>query len=136
MTLTDRQVLHTSRMGKLISYAFENGLAIKVLEWNRLLKTQEEYVAKGVSKTLESMHLYNLATDCVLVVSGSAVFADNDSPKEIKDAYRALGEYGESIGLRWGGRFVNRVAFKAKHGREFDPASDLGWDCGHWETAD
>ncbi len=126
MSLTDRQVLHTSRMGKLICFAGAKGIQVKVVEWNRLLETQQEYVAKGVSKTLNSKHLENCATDLYIIVNGA--------PTEDMEQYRALGEYWESVGGRWGGRFHDAAAWLAKHGRDFDPAKDLGWDCPHMET--
>lgn len=123
MTLTDRQVLHTSRMGKLICFAGAKGISIKVQEWNRDLETQKAYVAKGVSKTLKSDHLDKCATDIYVIVNGA--------PTENLEDYRVLGEYWEANGGQWGGRFVDRAAFKAQHGRDFDPAKDLGWDVYH-----
>lgn len=128
MTLTERQVLHTTRMGKLIVYANANGLRIKVQEWNRLLATQKEYVASGVSKTLNSKHLDNCATDVYIISEGV--------PTPKLEVYRILGTYWESLGGRWGGRFINASEFKAKNGRDFDPAKDIGWDPYHLETAD
>jgi len=135
MTLTDRQCAHTSRMGLLIVYANSAGLSVKVSEWNRLLSTQKEYVAKGVSKTLDSKHLENLATDIYIIIGGKAIFCDNDSPAEHKAAYRLLGVYWECRGGRWGGRFHDAAAWRKKYGREFDPSKDIGWDCYHMESA-
>lgn len=118
MTLTARQCLHTIRMGKLIMYAnITLGLSIKVLEWNRLLATQKEYVASGVSKTLNSKHLDNCATDLVIVKNGT--------PQWDKELYRNMGMYWEGMGAgaNWGGRFG-------------ETPTELGWDCGHFESAD
>ena len=136
VTLTERQCLHTLRVGQLIVYASSMGVSIKVLEWNRDIETQKRYVSEGVSKTMDSRHIDNCATDFVVVISGSTIFVGNDSPEEHKAIYRVLGTYAESRGLRWGGRFVDRGAFKEKHGREFDSSKDLGWDCGHVESPD
>lgn len=129
MTLTDRQCLHTTRMGKTIVYADVVGLKIKVVEWNRLLSTQKEYVAKGVSKTLNSRHLENCATDIVII-------AADGTPTAKLEEYRILGLHWESLGGRWGGRFVDKEAFRKKEGREFDPSRDLGWDIFHYESVD
>ena len=123
MTLTERQVLHTSRMGKLICFAGAKGVSVKVQEWNRDLETQKRYVAEGVSKTLKSDHLDKCATDVYVIVNGE--------PTENDEDYRILGEYWISLGGQWGGRFVNRAEFLKKNGREFDPAKDLGWDVYH-----
>lgn len=128
MSLTDRQCAHTKRMGELIIYAISAGLSVKVVEWNRLLATQKEYVDKGVSKTLDSAHLVNCATDLYIVLNGQVLYVTNDSPEEHKRMYRLLGTYWESRGGRWGGRF----------GLEKNPAAiqagALGWDCPHFET--
>lgn len=126
LTLNDRQIIHTSRMGQLISFCGAKGLAVKVVEWNRLLKTQEEYVANGVSKTLVSKHIDNCATDLYMMV--------NQVPTPDPEMYRQLGEFWEKLGGRWGGRFINLIEFKAMHGRDFDPAKDIGWDPVHFET--
>lgn len=122
MTLSDRQCLHTKRMASLIDFAVAGGHAVKVVEWNRLMATQQEYVAKGVSKTLNSKHLDNCATDLYIIVSGAPTTALED--------YRAMGVYWETLGGRWGGRF----------GLEKEPKDvqdvKLGWDVVHFETGD
>lgn len=128
MTLTERQVLHTLRIARMIAFAYDRGIQVKVQEWNRDLETQKRYVMEGVSKTLNSKHLDKLATDIYIIVDGA--------PTSNLEDYRVLGVFWESLGGRWGGRFVDRAAFLAKHGREFDPEKDLGWDCYHHETAD
>ena len=115
-------------MGKLFTFADHLGLRVKVQEWNRDLATQRRYVEMGVSKTLNSKHLDNCATDIYIVLNG-AVATDNNM-------YRPLGEYWESLGGRWGGRFVDMAAFKAKNNRDFDPKIDIGWDPVHFESAD
>lgn len=126
MNLTDRQCAHTKRIGELIIYANSAGLPVKVVEWNRLLVTQKEYVAKGVSKTLESTHLDNCGTDLYIIKDGAPT-------KNLED-YRILGVYFENRGGRWGGRFHDASDWIAKHGVPFNPAKDLGWDCQHFET--
>ena len=118
MTLTARQCLHTVRMGKLIMYAnITLGLSVKVVGWNRLLATQKEYVAKGVSKTLNSKHLDNCATDLYIVENGAPVYE--------AERYRTMGLYwkGMGAGANWGG--------------DFGATTDkLGWDPYHFESAD
>jgi len=117
MTLTDRQCAHTQRMAELIIYARSAGLSVKVTEWNRLFSTQQEYVAKGVSKTLNSMHLENCATDLYIIKDGK--------PTENPEDYRVLGVYFENRGGRWGGRFGVKPE---------EQATKIGWDPVHFET--
>mgnify|MGYP001618696930 FL=1 len=111
LSLGEKQCDFTFMVARLIMQACALGYEIKVQEWNRLLETQKEYVAKGVSKTLNSKHLDNLAVDIYLYKAGKVIMGGED--------YRALGEYWE--GLRpgvsiWGGRWG------AKEGQiGFDP---------------
>ena len=50
-----------------------------VLEGLRSLKTQKGYVKKGVSKTMDSFHLYGLAVDLALVEDGKINWKANSS---------------------------------------------------------
>lgn len=131
MTLTERQALHTLRMGRLIVYADAMGVPVKVQEWNRLFSTQKEYVASGVSKTLLSDHLDNCATDVYIVIAGVAVVLTKDSPATDKERYRIIGRYWRELGGQWGGDFCDRAKFIKENGREFDPEKDMGWDPFH-----
>jgi len=118
MSLLAKQCLHTLREAKLVMYAnITLGLSVKVDEWNRLLATQKEYVAKGVSWTLNSKHLDKCATDLYIAENGAVVY---DGAR-----YRAMGEYWESIGGRWGGRFL-----------PLDPKTGVGKDPYHFESSD
>lgn len=127
-TLTDHQCEHTLRMAWLIVHANNNDLLVKVVEWNRLLATQKEYVAKGVSKTLNSQHLVNCATDLYIIDP------ETKAPTHDMELYRKLGEKWESEGGTWGGRFHDAVKWQAEHGRPFDPSKDIGWDPYHMES--
>lgn len=121
MTLGEKQCDFTFMVARLIMQACGLGYEIKVQEWNRLLSTQKEYVAKGVSKTLNSKHLDNLAVDVYLYKNGKVIMGGED--------YRALGVYWESLGGRWGGRF----------GLEDKPSAirdiEIGWDPYHFEAS-
>ena len=96
-TLSDRQCDFTNALALTICKAVSLGFKVKVQEWNRLLETQKEYVAKGVSWTMDSRHLDLLAADLILFKDGF--------PVANKESYRPLGVYWESLGGRWGGRF-------------------------------
>lgn len=130
MTLLERQCLHTERIGLLLGCAKALGMKVKVVEWNRLLSTQKEYVAAGKSKTLASTHLDNCGTDIYVVAGGRAVVLVDKSPESDNALYRQLGAFWESLGGRWGGRF----------GLENQPAAvravKIGWDPYHFETPD
>ena len=121
MSLGERQCDFTFMVARLIMQACALGYEIKVQEWNRLLETQKEYVAKGVSKTLKSKHLDNLAVDVYLYKDGKVIMVSED--------YRALGVYWENLGGRWGGRFHCKETYP-----NFNPDTDMGWDPYHFEA--
>lgn len=127
--LSEFQTRHTLHVAWLIVYANSLGLTVKVVEWNRLLATQKDYVKRGVSKTLNSQHLVNCATDLYIIDPVTW------TPITDMEQYRALGERWESEGGRWGGRFHDATDFRKKNGRDFDPAKDIGWDPYHMESA-
>ena len=97
ISLQKRQCDFTLAFSKLVTKAICLGYEVKVAEWNRLLVTQKDYVARGVSWTLDSRHLDNLAVDMYLFKDGVIALGG--------PLYRPLGEYWESLGGRWGGRF-------------------------------
>ncbi|MDA8170297.1 MAG: M15 family metallopeptidase [Nitrospiraceae bacterium] len=56
---------------------------------------------RPVTWELTSMHMFGCAFDVVVIRSGQADWNDTAD-------YTRLGELGESLGLRWGGRFEAR----------------------------
>lgn len=120
LSLGEKQCDFTFMVARLIMQACALGYEIKVQEWNRLLATQQEYVRKGVSKTLNSKHLDNLAVDVYLYKNGKVIMGGED--------YRALGEYWISLGGRWGGRFGLEDKTKAIQD------ANMGWDPMHFEA--
>jgi hypothetical protein len=120
MNLSERQAAFTLALGKLIIHADDLGLRVKIQEVNRTIEEQRQNMAAGVSKTMDSRHLDKLAADLyILLPSGEAVL-------DLPDAYRPLGQFWESLGGRWGGRF----------GLEDKPelwATRIGWDPYHFE---
>lgn len=117
--LSLRQCAFTHALALLILEIERRGFQVKVQELNRTVETQKEYIEKGVSKTMDSRHLDKLAADLVLFKDG--ILVGN------QEEYRPLGEYWESLGGRWGGRF----------GFEKEPPEvqkvKLGWDADHFE---
>ena len=118
MTLSKHQCIFCHNLAKLILKINELGFDVKIQELNRTVETQKQYVAEGKSKTMNSKHLDKLAVDLVL-------FKDIElCPKE---DYRIVGEYWESLGGRWGGRFG--LEDKPKETRD----KEIGWDNPHFE---
>ena len=116
--LSLRQCDFTHALAFLILKIEDLGYRCKIQELNRTLETQKEYMAKGVSKTMDSRHLDRLAADIVLFKEG--VLVEDEK-------YRPLGEYWETLGGRWGGRFGLE-----KESKEVQ-AAKLGWDAPHFE---
>jgi peptidoglycan L-alanyl-D-glutamate endopeptidase CwlK len=77
---------------------------ITILEGLRDLKTQKEYVRRGVSQTMRSRHLTGHAVDIAPIVDGKATFAWPPYYKlepQIKKAAKDVG-----VPLEWGGDWV------------------------------
>lgn len=117
--LSLRQCAFTHALALLLLEAERQGYAVKIQELNRTVETQKDYVAKGVSKTMDSRHIDKLAADLILFKDGAIVGN--------QEAYRSLGEFWESLGGRWGGRFG--LEDQAKEIQNLK----LGWDCDHFE---
>ena len=117
--LSLRQCTFTMALSMLIQRIVNAGYQCKIQELNRTIETQREYVAKGVSKTLDSRHLDNLAADIY-------IFKHRELVNDLNE-YRRFGEYWEGLGGRWGGRFGLE-----KETKEVQD-SKLGWDVFHFE---
>ena len=117
--LSLRQCAFTHALALLVLEIERQGYQVKVQELNRTVETQKEYVAKGVSKTMDSRHLDKLAADLILFKDGVIVSE--------QESYRPFGQFWEGLAGRWGGRF----------GLESEPKevqdAKLGWDPDHFE---
>ena len=119
MTLREKQTKFLIMDAKLVLFAAEQGCDIFCTEWFRTLEQQRIYIARGVSKTLYSKHLDGLAKDYVMLGD----IKDDGIVNYTPDKYKKLGEFWESLGGRWGGRFGdNPLTEKIE-----------GWDAGHFE---
>lgn len=119
MTLREKQTKFLIMDAKLVLFAAEQGSPIFCTEWFRTLEQQRIYVARGVSKTLYSKHLDGLAKDYVMLSD----IKDDGIVNYTPDQYKKLGEFWESLGGRWGGRFGdNPLTEKIE-----------GWDASHFE---
>jgi len=119
MTLREKQAAFWPLVAMLILKARDLGTPILIIEWVRTARQQQLLVAKGASKTLKSRHLDGLAVDIAFLSD----IQDDGRLNYEPDKYKELGEYWESLGQRWGGRFGD------------DPKTERieGWDAGHFE---
>lgn len=128
MSLVPFQQKFVRMQADLIVWAYANGYALTFGDaWRSTspLKCpgcgeahtyQDLLVANGFSKVPHSEHNDRLAVDY-------NVWKDGELLPSGDERYRPLGEYWESLGGRWGGRF---------HKPGVDPNS-IGWDPGHFE---
>lgn len=96
MTLSEKQQLFTVMIGNLIHWAEEKGYR---LTFGEAYRTPEQAAlnAKNGSGISNSLHTKRLAVDFNLFINGQYMTRTED--------YRPLGEFWESIGGSWGGRF-------------------------------
>lgn len=99
MKLSEQQRLFTRLIGKLIEYAYQNGLELTYGDAFRDSRYHGEFGEKKGYSAAYSVHKLRLAVDFNLFKAG---IYRTDTP-----AYRELGEYWESLHplCRWGGRF-------------------------------
>lgn len=99
MTLSEKQQRFTSMIALLIQYANANGMW---LTFGEAYRTPEQAAlnAKKGSGISNSLHTQRLAVDFNLFVKGEYKTRTED--------YLPLGEYWESLGGSWGGRFKSR----------------------------
>lgn len=103
--IADLQALHPYFRDKiiaLIELCRAKGIELAVVESYRTHAKQSEYFRMGRkytrSKGGKSKHQYGLAVDVVPVINGEAEWDD-------KLLWKKIGATGESLGLRWGGRW-------------------------------
>ena len=96
MKLSEKQALFTALIAQLIFWADERGYR---LTFGEAYRTPEQAAlnAKKGSGIANSLHTQRLAVDFNLFINGEY---QTDTAK-----YLPLGEYWESLGGSWGGRF-------------------------------
>lgn len=99
MTLGEKQRHFAEMVGKLIAWCYANGYE---LTFGEAYRTPEQAAlnAQAGAGIAKSLHTIRLAVDLNLFKDG---VYQQDSP-----AYQKLGEFWESIGGSWGGRFQSR----------------------------
>lgn len=106
MTLSEKQALFTVMIAKLIFFADEHGYR---LTFGEAYRTPEQAAAnaksgKGIKN---SLHTQRLAVDFNLFKNGMWLTKSTD--------HQPLGEYWESIGGSWGGRFNDGNHYSLEH---------------------
>lgn len=103
--VADLDALHPyfrDKIVELINRCHKKGIELAVVESYRTRAKQAEYYSMGKKYTRsaggKSKHQYGLAVDLVPIVNGEPQW-DN------KALWRKIGVVGESLGLRWGGRW-------------------------------
>jgi peptidoglycan L-alanyl-D-glutamate endopeptidase CwlK len=87
------------KVGKLIQYAQEQGIALICTCFWRSQQDQDRYYAEGKTKVKRSKHQDWLAIDLAVVNDDGKIQWAADG------RYQKLGEYWESLGGIWGGRW-------------------------------
>ncbi|HEN3632132.1 TPA: M15 family metallopeptidase [Yersinia enterocolitica] len=96
MKLSTKQQQFTTMVARLITYASEQGYGLTFGEAYRTPEQAKLNAQKG-SGIANSLHCQRLAVDFNLFIDGEY--------QTRTEAYRPLGEFWESIGGAWGGRF-------------------------------
>jgi hypothetical protein len=118
MTLREKQTKFWFMVAQLILKSVTLKTPFFIFEWTRSIEQQRINVAKGVSKTMKSDHLEGLAIDIIFLED----IQDDGKVNFSAEKYKPLGEFWESIGGEWGGRYGD------------NPATEVieGWDAGHF----
>jgi hypothetical protein len=96
--LSNHQHQFSKMVPGLLNKCFELGFDVTILECKRTQVQADANAASGVG-IVHSLHIQSLAIDL-------ALFKDGVYLSEFKD-YLPVGEYWESVGGSWGGRFKN-----------------------------
>lgn len=95
--LLQKQWRFASMVGQLLCYATANNIRVAGREWWRTAQQALWYFLRGCG-IRNSVHCVGLALDL-------CVYSEDGKYLTDIEFYRALGEYWESLGGSWGGRF-------------------------------
>ena len=111
MSLSEKQQIFTTCIGKLIAYADSKKYGLTMGDAYRDPRVHGEFKEKKAYGSANSVHKIRLAHDFNLYIDGKWI-SDGDHP-----ALRNLGEYWESLDIsaRWGGRFNDANHFSFQH---------------------
>lgn len=105
-TLGEKQRLFTKLLSDLIRWAYEHGYELTLGEAYRTPEQAALNAAKGTG-IAKSLHTDRLAIDMNLFKDGQFL--------QTTDDHKPLGEYWESLGGTWGGRFKDGNHYSLEH---------------------
>lgn len=106
-TLGSKQRRFTLMISKLIQYAYANGYELTLGDAYRDPRLHGQVGEKKGYGAANSVHKDRLAVDFNLFKDGKYLAATED--------HKQLGEYWESIGGSWGGRFEDGNHYSLEH---------------------
>lgn len=109
MSLGKKQRAFTRMIGQLIEYAYKEGYELTFGDAYRDPRVHGELGQKKSYSAASSNHKVRLAVDFNLFVDGQYITSGDHS------AYIKLGEYWESLGGSWGGRFHDANHFSLEY---------------------
>lgn len=107
MTLGQKQRKFTRMIADLIKFAYDNGYELTFGDAYRDPRLHGEVGQKRSYSSSNSLHKSRLAVDFNLFRDGVYLTTT--------EAHRPLGEYWESIGGTWGGRFNDGNHYSLEH---------------------
>lgn len=107
MTLGQKQRKFTEMIGRLIAFAYANGYELTVGDAHRDERAHGAFGVKQGYGAAFSLHKLRLAQDFNL-------FKDGKFLRNTED-HKPLGEFWESIGGAWGGRFDDGNHYSLEH---------------------
>lgn len=107
MTLGQKQRKFTRMIAQLIEYAYANGYELTFGDAYRDPRLHGDVGVKKSYSSANSLHKSRLAVDFNLF--------KNDKHLTTTEAHKPLGEYWESIGGAWGGRFNDGNHYSLEH---------------------
>ena len=108
MTLGQKQRKFTRMIADLINYAYSNGYELTFGDAYRDPRVHGQLGQKKSYSSANSLHKERLAVDFNLFKDGAYLTRTED--------HRPLGEFWESIGGTWGGRFNDGNHYSLEHG--------------------
>lgn len=107
MTLGQKQRRFVRMIADLIAFAYDNGYELTFGDAYRDPRVHGQVGEKKSYSRASSLHKSRLAVDFNLFRDGKYLAATED--------YKPLGEFWESIGGSWGGRFDDGNHFSLEH---------------------
>ena len=93
---------------ELIARCSEAGIPVMIIDSLRTQAEHEENLRRGVSWTKHSLHLDGLAIDICPYLQFNLKGPDKLQWDGNDPVWEKIGKLGESLGLKWGGRWTKR----------------------------